>query len=352
MTTLNSLKLLKITFTALMIIVLLLNFLLTLYTDSTSKLPEGQAVLMMPTDSNSGIGNQLFSYAISYSLSRRFNIPLLLVVRKGTGKPKQSKNSSNISTRDAFIQSFILPKARYFKEEYLPKKISSYDITCEMGTYKSLIPKEALSKDFLMIGPSCNPRDMLAVLAPYKKQLQTIKIKLNKFSFYNDYRTWKTLIQQASWPVAVDIRREDQINWDWNATIKYFQAAMKKMKTDSPKGQNPTFFVFSDEMELARKMLVREGLFWAELRAHIFFISDSFKGLTNIEELDLMIRCKSIIISGSTFSWWAAYLMKESGEKIVIRPKLNPAYFNNATEANSEYGNGYPDEWIPMDVEP
>ena len=68
------------------------------------------------------------------------------------------------------------------------------------------------------------------------------------------------------------------------------------------------FFVFSDEIEAARKMF--------RFRYPVSY--DSGRSKDSIS-LAVMSQCKHFIISNSSFSWWAQYL-SQNPEKIVISP--------------------------------
>jgi len=302
---------------------------------SSLKCPKGVLTTMSPT---LGLGNHLFFYAVSYSISRDLDVPLYLPVPKNLKKVTGTRDlPKNASVRQPVVQHLILPKGIFADYTNLTKNSSIYRPKCTgLAKIASLIPK---TKDFIQIVQYCFFPNLFT---KYKKELQTIRVKIENPS--KDYKTWKNLIEKKSaFAVAIHIRRGDITKHYWNAPIKYFQDAMLKIKKDTP-GKNATFFVFSDEMSYAKNSLVSEGLFLVELNRPVFFVSDSFGGLSNIEEFDLMIRCKSIVISSSTFSWWAAYLMKDTKDKIVIRPKFNKAWHKN----KREYLVAYPNEWIPV----
>ena len=84
---------------------------------------------------------------------------------------------------------------------------------------------------------------------------------------------------------------------------EYYHNCIKWFKQNT---LNPIFLFFSDEIESVKKEF-----------NHIdnsFFISDS-----ELSDFSLMLSCKGGIISNSTFSWWAAYLLPS--KSIVIAPK-------------------------------
>jgi hypothetical protein len=69
---------------------------------------------------------------------------------------------------------------------------------------------------------------------------------------------------------------------------------------------DPVYYVFSDNMPLAREMLKSKNCHYVE-------------GLKDYEDLHLMTRCRDNIISNSSFGWWAAWL-NQSPQKRVFAP--------------------------------
>jgi len=88
----------------------------------------------------------------------------------------------------------------------------------------------------------------------------------------------------------------------------YYQRALDII---NEKVKNPHFFVFSDNPSWVKKNL--------SINKPLTVIS-GFHKLTNPEELILMSLCKHNVIANSSFSWWGAWLNKNS-KKIVIAPK-------------------------------
>ncbi len=90
----------------------------------------------------------------------------------------------------------------------------------------------------------------------------------------------------------------------------YYTSAVKQANEQL---ENPVFYVFSTG---------HEDVEWVRQNYH--FEGDvRYVDLDNpdYEELRLMMSCKHFIISNSTFSWWAAFLSKDSPDKRVWAPK-------------------------------
>ena len=110
--------------------------------------------------------------------------------------------------------------------------------------------------------------------------------------------------------VSVHIRRGDYVKYPKLGVCSddYYKEAFEYFKKNIT---NPTFFVFSDEMDYVRK-----NLYFPE---NTHFVSNS--NIKDYEELVLMSKCSHNIIANSSFSWWGAWL-NQNPNKIVIAPKI------------------------------
>ena len=109
----------------------------------------------------------------------------------------------------------------------------------------------------------------------------------------------------------------------------YFKAGVDYI---NQKRGNPHLYVFSDDVELAKKY-VPEGYACTYVSFNIT--------KHGIEDLYLMTQCKNMVITNSTFSWWAAYLNRDS-DKIVVVPER----WYNVAPVN--YKDVYYPGWIKM----
>jgi hypothetical protein len=111
-----------------------------------------------------------------------------------------------------------------------------------------------------------------------------------------------------------------------------------------------SFFVFSDNIETVKLQLQKEFLDVSNV--NLFFVSCS--NCTNsLEDFFLMTQCSHMICSNSTFSWWAAYLIKNKN-KIIITPKFHPNTFDIYSEEEKafkikEMSLLHPKDWIIVD---
>ncbi len=134
--------------------------------------------------------------------------------------------------------------------------------------------------------------------------------------------------------VSVHIRRGDyESNPRTRARLgplppEYYAKAMEII---SEKELSPVFFVFSDDIEWAKKELKPE--FQTE------FVGG--ENISDCEELALMSLCKHNIIANSSFSWWGAWL-NGNPNKIVIAPQR---WFADPKSAER---NPCPKDWIKI----
>jgi hypothetical protein len=114
--------------------------------------------------------------------------------------------------------------------------------------------------------------------------------------------------------VSIHIRRGDYIedistnNIHGFCGLNYYN---KSISTIESQINDPTFFVFSDDINWAKNNI--------RSKFTIYFVdinSDKPE-----EDLRLMSNCKHNIIANSSFSWWAAWL-NPNINKIVIAPQL------------------------------
>lgn len=120
-----------------------------------------------------------------------------------------------------------------------------------------------------------------------------------------------TQIENAN-SIAVNVRRGDFVNNPFHGTCSpeyYTQAAA----IISGKVNNPHFFIFSDDLDWAKKNLI--------FSYPVTFVGEEYNGKKYQDKMRLMSACKHFIIPNSSFAWWSAWL--NTGEdKIVIAPKI------------------------------
>jgi hypothetical protein len=137
---------------------------------------------------------------------------------------------------------------------------------------------------------------------------------------------------EGSLSVSVHVRRGDYVTSDKARGIyavcgmDYYSRAAQHML--EALGEDPVFYVFSDDPEWARSNLELPGE---------MIVVDINGAETAYEDLRLMASCRHNIIANSTFSWWGAWL-NPSTDKIVVGPKtwyLHPSLSNEYITPNN-----------------
>jgi len=275
-----------------------------------------------------GLGNQMFQYAIGRNLALKNNTKLKFDVTELEQDKLRDYEldvfniSGSIASRLAimFIHKFnkniiskilgqqyfyIKQKDQYFDTTILGKKGNIYlDGYWQCEDYFKKI-RNILLQDFTI---KCDPDS-------------ENKLMLEKIEKSN--------------AVCIHVRRGDYIsNRKMNkihgtCSLDYYHNAVKIIEK---KVSNPTFFVFSDDLQWTKVNL--------KLKHPTYYvcINNTEKGY---EDLRLMSNCKHFIVANSSFSWWGAWLSNNS-DKIICAPKR---WFVSENE-----GDIIPKSWIRVEI--
>lgn len=233
-----------------------------------------------------GIGNQFFQYAFGeYLKSIEKNIKVIYELSYF-----KNKNSRELQLLKFNIGTI---NTTYFPSFFL--KIISF-----------LIFKERKAYDFYQINniESCiydgywqNPK--------YLKNLKNLKKKftlINKPNFNQ--------IEDKVIKIGIHVRRGDYLASKRHNVIEenYYTESINKI--DKMIYDKKIFFVFSDDIKYCKKKF--------ESLDYRFKFVDNFE--SDLVEFEFLKKMDHLIISNSSFSWWAAYL-SDRDDKITICPK-------------------------------
>ncbi|WP_220822451.1 alpha-(1,2)-fucosyltransferase FutC1 [Helicobacter pylori] len=116
------------------------------------------------------------------------------------------------------------------------------------------------------------------------------------------------MILAAKNSVFVHIRRGDYVGIGCQLGIDYQKKALEYMAKRVP---NMELFVFCEDLEFTQSL---------DLGYPFMDMTTRDKDEEAYWDMLLMQSCQHGIIANSTYSWWAAYLIKNP-EKIIIGPK-------------------------------
>ena len=261
----------------------------------------------------SGLGNQLFQYAIARQISLVNEAALYMDLR--------------------FYQS------DYSRESNRSFKLDKFNIAFQQIDNSTgyalkaakLLPCQSLYPLIYTLQEDCyhfNP----AVLRKYPYYLVSLKGYWHSEKYFRDATTiirqeltfnnvpgsafaaYHRHINNATNAVSVHIRRGDYVSHpEFSKTfgfigLDYYTNAIKLMKEMFP---DSVFYVFTDDQQWAKENLLAADNF--------IFISNTGVD-ADLDDLHLMKSCDHHIIANSSYSWWGAWL-NPSPDKVVIAPK-------------------------------
>ena len=150
------------------------------------------------------------------------------------------------------------------------------------------------------------------------------------------FERYKYEIEHTEHPVSLHIRRGDYVNHpEFSQSfgfvgLDYYQKAVAFLTERLPTAR---FFIFSDDADWVKQNLMIAN-------PHTFVTNTGTDA--DLDDLQLMSRCQHHIIANSSFSWWGAWLNADR-QKIVIAPKQ---WFRNKPDWNTT--DLIPSNWLRL----
>lgn len=267
----------------------------------------------------SGLGNQMFQYAMAYSYAKKNEMPLAIDLT----------NFQISKTRNYELNKFDLDKYEKITFKNAPIEIKLFWIFDLINMFLSkLLRKRIINKHNYTL-------KSVQIIREKQKKKYEVCFNENASSFYfsgfwqsplyfNEYRDeivkqfvpcYNLSVQIKNYEskitncesVSVHIRRGDFLDHGLFKSSDYQKRAIKFFEK---KLDNPIFFFFSDDLDWVKNEFKNQK--------NAFFVSSDSEN-SAIDDIYLMSKCKNNIIANSTFSWWGAWLNQDQN-KIVVAP--------------------------------
>jgi hypothetical protein len=278
----------------------------------------------------SGLGNQLFQFAFGYAMACEFDKELLLCpahfdsgwkysLKKMLGQEARSFRLPAIIKKSFNVVNPKVLKGRLAQDGIIVVKEKEVDIQ----QIRSIL--SAKKGDVYLQGYWQNP----GFFSAFKEPL----VQLIEPSFVFSKTCRKILNMMDETFVGVHVRRGDFLtNRSFGAcSVDYYNQAIECVASVI---KNPRFVVFTNDKEWVSKH------FRKDFPYEVYIGSDKN---TDIEELYLMTKFKSLVISNSTFSWWSAYLNTTPTKYII-----SPSRWFLKSELQANVHNFISKEWIVL----
>jgi len=281
-----------------------------------------------------GIGNQLFQYSAGIFLQKISSIQVDFVIP--FNESKKVKNFSSLR-KFAFKGNFIVESKRQNWSKELFSRINRF-VLRNSHYYRLFMKRIKLIYQSPEIGFDSELaliRDELKIIGYFQTHLYASEIKENlvaEFKLQYQSESYMELEKEILiiTPIVIHIRRGDYLkhkNSIGLLSYEYFFKAIQEARILNPIAD---LWVFSDDEVSCEKIL--ENLPF-QFKKKIY----PSVSISSEEALKLMSFGTGIILSNSTYSWWAAYLSESTN--FVIAPAK---WLRNLEDPK----NLMPNEWI------
>ena len=267
-----------------------------------------------------GLGNQMFQYALGYTLSKTKKVPLYLDLR--LMEEEKIKPSPRNVPRDFDLDVFGIKKKIVSKKDLI--KTIQFSNNYRLRKYISIILDKLNLFIFYEKKRVFNNRifnnnfnniylDGLWQSEKYFKDFRDDILSLYNFNKIKNKEKNISFLKKIDFSksICLNVRRTDFINNPEHnvVNINYYKNAVSNFKNIL--GNNSEIYVFSDDLEWCKKNLKFNN---------INFVEHEYAGHKFYDYLYLMSSFKNFIIPNSSFGWWACWLSKYK-DKIIMTPE-------------------------------
>jgi hypothetical protein len=281
-----------------------------------------------------GLGNQMFQYAAAKALAEFHGTDLRVddafLKADSGGKYTQRKYELNVfnadikvlseSERKGILTNLINPWYRRLNR-YFPF----------LFTYRWYQEKSQIfDTDFFNLGKNIY---LNGYWQSEKYFIRIREILLSQFEFKEEFLNYNLECYDkinSTNSVSVHIRRGDYVtlkeasDFHGVCSMHYYENAIRKIASLQP---DSVAFIFSDDVA------------WCKSNIHFNIPVHFVESNSAYNDMFLMQHCKNNIIANSSFSWWSAWLNKNT-EKVVIAPLQ---WFAKQNESSKDI---VPQNWI------
>jgi hypothetical protein len=252
-----------------------------------------------------GIGNQLFQYAAGRYLANKTSSSLRVItsaVELNVSGHKSDIRSLRLVAKNEYRRFAWIRKYFWLLNSRMSTRISLWKSIYSRITHEYLEDEVGYSRNLEDLGPPI-------LIRGYFQSWRYLDGGFRKLQLSKESRSFKEKMHdiESVKPIAVHIRRGDYTKLNNTFGILSESYYLEGIKTLQSKLGNRPVYVFSDDLSFVKNMFKNQ-------KFEIRFIENS---INPAEDLILMSNVKGIVISNSTFSWWAAY---SNVSKSVIAP--------------------------------
>jgi hypothetical protein len=280
------------------------------------------AVIVLPNSAKrvairiqGGLGNQMFQVALGMALAKSFQVEIDYI-RINEPYLKRRKNTSRRIEVRNFLATQNLPIYQ-FRSFISPISFSD----CLHELYPGVSHGKIIEK-YSELSYFLNHGDEIVALDGYWQSLDFFRnAQFEVFETFKslvgvnrEFNHLEKLISQNRF-IGIHVRRGDYVanskatKFHGVCSVKYFHSALEHIRK---MGNSSSVIIFSDDPAWATNNLGGSNR---------VIVSGNYH-LSDLEELILLSQCSHLILSNSSYSWWAAYLRenRDMEKPVVVAP--------------------------------